>query len=91
MFDDIEVNQRVSERHPEIQESDVATAWANVLVVIERSGTSLPDTVLVAVGFDSNGRFIEMVGSVMENGIVHIFHAMTPPTKRTLQEVGIGR
>jgi len=51
----------------------------------------LPDTILVAVGFDTNGRLIEIVGSVMENGTVRLFHAMTPPSKKTLQEVGINK
>jgi len=33
-----------------------------------------------------------MVGAVKDNGVVHIFHAMTPPSQKTLQEIGlIGR
>jgi len=78
-------------RHPEVLESDVRSAWRNALIVIERSGQDLPDTILVAIGADENNRLIEMVGSVKEDGVVLIYHAMTPPSKKTLEEVGIER
>ncbi len=57
--------------------------------MIERSGISLPDVVLVAVGFDTNGRVLEMVGVAEETGAIRIFHAMTPPSKKTLREAGL--
>jgi len=91
MFDVIDVNPRISKRHPEILETDVSSAWKNAFVIIERSGVPLPDVVLVALGSDTNGRLIEMVGSVTRSGAVHIFHAMTPPSKRTLEELGYDR
>ena len=40
---------------------------------------------------DANGRLIEMVGSALDEGTVHVFHAMTPPSRKTLRETGIGR
>jgi hypothetical protein len=89
MIDDIEVDSRISERHPEISEADVVSAWCNALIIIERVGAPLPDVILVAVGSDSNGRLMEMVGAVMEDGRVHVFHAMTPPSRKTYREVGI--
>jgi hypothetical protein len=89
LFETIEVNPRISEKHPEILEVDVLSAWRNALIIIERAGIPLPDVVLVAVGSDANGRLIEMVGAVLGDGTVHVFHAMTPPSKKTLQEIGI--
>ncbi|MCL2757474.1 MAG: hypothetical protein FWD43_05295 [Coriobacteriia bacterium] len=91
MFDVIDVNPRISKRHPEILETDILSAWKNAFVIVERSGAPLPDAVLVALGSDTKGRLIEMVGSVTRSGTVHIFHAMTPPSKKTLEEVGFER
>ena len=91
MFDEIEVNPRVSLRHPEISDEDVRSAWENALVVIERTTDAFPDVVLVAVGCDARGRMVEMVGTVLENGGVHVFHAMTPPSNKTYRETGLGR
>jgi len=87
VFNDTEVNPRISERHPELTEADVCSAWCNAVVIVERRGAPLPDAMLVALGFDSNDRLVEVVDSVMESGRVHVFHAMTPPLKRTLMEI----
>jgi len=91
VFDKVEVNPRINERHPELLDSDLLIAWCNAFVVIERSGALLPDTILVGIGSDAKGRLIEMVASVTESGTVHLFHAMTPPSAKTLREVGINR
>jgi len=89
MCSNAEVDPRIHERHPELLDSDILSAWKNAFVIIERSGVTLPDTILVAVGSDSNNRLIEMVGALTENDKVHLFHAMTPPSAKTLAEVGI--
>ena len=91
MYDSIEVNARIAMRHPEISEDDVKSAWANALVIVERTTASFPDVVLVAVGADANGRLLEIVGTALEDGTVHVFHAMTPPSRKTLRETGIRR
>ena len=78
MFDEIEINPRVFERHPEISLKDIESAWRNKFMIIERSGIPLPDVILVALGSDRNYRLIEMVGAIRQNGVVHIFRAMTP-------------
>jgi hypothetical protein len=89
LFDEVEVSPRVRVRHPELTDADISSAWKNAPIVIERGGTPLPDVVLVAVGADSNNRLIEMVGAVKENGVIHIFHAMAPPSHKTLRELGL--
>ena len=90
LYDNVEVDNRVQERHPELSEADVLSAWCNAFVIVERSGVPLPDSILVAVGLDTKNRLIEMVGSVLGDGTVHVFHAMTPPSSKTFQEVGMG-
>ena len=91
MDDEIEVNPRVAARHPELSEEDVESAWRNALVVVERVTDAFPDVILVAVGSDPRGRLIEMVGTVLDDGRVHVVHAMTPPSAKTYRETGLGR
>lgn len=88
---EIEVNERISRKHPAISSDDVRIAWTNAIKIIERSGGDLPDAVLVAVGFDSKGRLLEMVGVILPGDKVHVFHALTPPTKKLLREMGIAQ
>ena len=84
MFE-IEVNERVAQRHAGISPDDIRIA----IKIIERSGGGLPDAVLVAVGFDGRGRLLEMIGVVLPEDKIHVFHALTPPTKKVLLEMGI--
>lgn len=85
----IEVHPRVMERHPELTMEDVRSAWQNAMVHMRRLGD---DPIrYVAVGSDSNGRLIEMVAQIAGSGTLIIFHAMTPPSTKTLNELGIRR
>ena len=45
----------------------------------------------VAVGYDSRGREVEMVGVELEDGDWLVYHAMTPPSTKTYGELGMGR
>lgn len=87
----VEVNPRVIRRHPEICAADVVHAWRNAIMVVERLGQDTPDPILVAVGFDSRGRLLEMVAVMTGIDSVHVFHAMTPPSKKTMKEMRKGR
>ena len=83
------VHPRISVRHPEISEGDVIHAWENAL----RSASRLPDKPdeYIAVGFDSNGRLLEVVAVRGQDGKWLAFHAMTPPSSKTFKELGIKR
>ena len=83
------INKRVHERHPEIENVDVLSAWKNAISVVRRE-TSEKDF-LVAVGADTKGRLLELVATEDVEGTLHLFHAMTPPSEKTLREVGIIR
>ena len=42
-------------------------------------------------GYDPRGRYIEMVGVLLADGVWLIYHAMTPPSKKTLKEIESAR
>jgi hypothetical protein len=81
------VHQRVHERHPEIEDSDVIAAWSNCIRSAQRAGSAFSDT--VAVGFDGKGRLIEMIAVLRPDGFWLVYHAFTPPTQRVLKELGL--
>jgi hypothetical protein len=81
----VKVHSRIGERHPEINSDDVLFAWRNSLRSMPRVRKNPRE--YVAVGVDGRGRIIEMVAARMRDGSWVIFHALTPPTKRTLKEL----
>lgn len=83
------VANRVPRHHPEISKEDAETAWENAAACIPRSGGRPFE--YVAVGFDGKGRAIEIVGRMTGEGDWIVWHAMTPPTKKTLRELGLRR
>lgn len=84
----VHVHDRVIERHPELSKADVETAWANRLRCQKRVGPWPPQ--YVAIGFDGNGRLVEMVAVYAPaTDETLIFHAKTPATKRMMCELGI--
>lgn len=83
----ITVHGRIMRRHPEISPQDVGTAWGNRIATAQRRGKHADE--LVAVGFDAQGRMLEMVAVVQEDGVVLVFHAMTPPSAKTLKETNL--
>jgi hypothetical protein len=84
----IYVHPRIAERHPEISEKDVLDAWKN-FVRMQRRQHPKNDQV-VAVGFDSRGRQLEMVATVQGIDSL-VYHAVTPPTKSILEELNLAR
>ena len=81
------VHPRVHRRHPELTEADVVAAWEGALVSGRRPGTDR----WVVVGADRGGRLVEMVAVHDGRGHWLVFHAMTPPSGRTLEELGAPR
>lgn len=83
------VHPRVMERHPNLTEEDVLTAWSNAIASIARVDDE--NDRLVALGADGHGRLVEMVANRTPNGTWVIFHAMTPPSRKTLTELKLAR
>ncbi|PLS29898.1 hypothetical protein Uis1B_2279 [Bifidobacterium margollesii] len=77
----IYVLPRVHERHPELTEKDVVTAFRSVMTDARRENGTW-----VAIGLDGHGRDVEMVYKQVGDDVL-IYHAMTPPTKKTIKEI----
>ena len=65
---------------------DIAHAWHYFVAKAYRGAPNEGEW--IAVGYDAKGRFVEMVGAERPFGTV-VFHAMTPPTRNALRELGI--
>ena len=83
---EIKVHPRVHRRHPEIDDEDVRSAWRNAIAMGRRLDT-VPH-VLVAIGFDTNGRLLEILAVFMDEGTCLAFHAMKA-AKKTFRELGL--
>jgi hypothetical protein len=82
----IRVHPRVHKHHPDIADEDVMTAWDNFICRTRRIDTY--DDNFIAVGFDSTGRLLEMVGVRLSSGGWFIFHAMKA-TPKALSELDL--
>lgn len=83
------VHQRVMRRHPELDEESVKTAWENAIASTPRIGVK--GNQHVAIGFDAKARLLEMVAIRLREGDWLIYHAMTPPSAKTYDELCIER
>ena len=79
------VHPRIMRRHPEISEEDVVQAWASSQDMCLRADSkNFPE--YVCTGCDAKGRLLEMVGVMTKEGWL-VYHAMTPPSKKTIKEI----
>lgn len=83
----VQIHRRVHERHPELDAGDVEAAWENYRFAAVR----VPGEQEMRTGYDPHGRYIEMVGVLLADGAWLIYHAMTPPSKKTLKEIESAR
>lgn len=84
---DVVIHPRVFERHPDLTEEDITSAWDNTLRWVERSHSAFDET--VAVGIANSGKTLEMVAVFRGDDTWLVYHAMCPPTGGTLKEVGL--
>ena len=77
------VHPRVMDRHPELSEDDVIAAWNGYVRMMRREADQV-----IAIGFDGNGRAVEMVTKESDGDFL-IYHAITPPTINALRELGM--
>ena len=83
----IGVHPRISERHPEIAEGDVEAAMRSMFRYKQRSSGEW-----IAVGLDKRSRLIELVYLYDDaSDFFFVFHGMTPPSSKTLRELGMER
>ena len=83
----IVVHPRISERHPEVSETDVMAAMRSMIRYKQRSSGEW-----IAVGTDSRSRLVELVYVYDgDDDCFFVFHGMTPPSGKTLRELGLER
>ena len=69
-----------------LSEGQLLDAWENFVTKRPRG-----DDCWVAIGFDSSGHEIEMVGLVLVDGTVLLIHGLSPATEKIKRELGLGR
>ncbi|MEK0212197.1 hypothetical protein WM019_08755 [Bifidobacterium mongoliense] len=77
----IQVLDRVHERHPELSEEDVVTAFRSIMTDAERI-----DGTWMAVGLDGHGRSVELLYKTIGTNVL-VYHAFTPPTKKFIRQI----
>ncbi|MCI2148757.1 hypothetical protein [Bifidobacterium crudilactis] len=78
------VHPRIHDRHNEIEDADVLSAWRSALLSASRAdGTGT----WITVGVDGRGRLLEMMSVRNNDGQWLIYHAMTPPSRKTMNEL----
>ena len=83
----IGVHPRISRRHSEIADEDVVAAMRGMIKYQRRSSGEW-----VAVGLDGKSRLVELVYRYDEDeDFFFVYHGMTPPSGRTLRELGLER
>lgn len=84
---EIGVHPRIVSRHPEVSADDVAAAIRGMISYKQRSSGEW-----IAVGLDGKGRLVELVYQYdEEDDFFFVFHGMTPPSGKTLRELGLER
>lgn len=69
-----------------IDPDDIEFAWSNYNIRRYRGAPNEGE--VVAVGYDRKGRPMELVAAIRPQGMI-IFHAMRPPTRKALMELGL--
>lgn len=83
----IGVHPRISRRHPEVSEADVMAAMRSMIRYEQRESGEW-----IAVGTDSRSRLVELVYIYdADDDYFLVYHGMTPPSGKTLRELGLER
>lgn len=83
----IGIHPRVMRRHPELRNEDIVATLKSMIRYQQRdSGEWL------AVGIDGNNRLVEVVYEYdAAEDYFFVYHGMTPPSRKTLVELGLER
>lgn len=85
----VTLHRRIFERHPQLSEDDVRTAWNHAFYEAVRTGVPNPPEFL-RIGIDGKGRMVEMVGVLLVDGRWLVYHANTPVSRRVRAEIEKG-
>lgn len=86
-MEELVVHPRIHGRHPEISEQAVLDAWNGGIRSVPQLAENAGE--VVVLGCDAKGRLVEMVAKRLDANSWLVFHALTPPTKKTLVELGL--
>ena len=65
---------------------DAIHAWVYTVECAERVDSPYWPA-YAALGYDRNGRLLELLAALQEDGSILIYHAMTPPSKKMMTEI----
>lgn len=83
----IDVHPRVMRRHPDVRSEDVLLAMESMVRYKRRSSGEW-----IAIGIDKRNRPLELVYLYdEEEDTFFVYHAMTPPSARTYEELDMRR
>lgn len=83
----IGVHPRIAERHPEVTDEDVVAAMRSMIRYKQRKTGEW-----LAVGMDAHNRLVELVYIYdADDDFFFVYHGMTPPSGKTLRELGLER
>lgn len=71
-----------------LSEEEVSYAWSCPIRCRQRESNDEPPR-WVAIGMLPDGRLAELVAIQSQDGVWQVFHAMVPPTKKFLKELGM--
>lgn len=71
-----------------LTERQIRYAWGHYLAMQHRAAPAEDE--VIAVGYEQTGRLVQLV-AVERKQVQIIYHAMSPPTRRMLTELGLRR
>lgn len=80
---------RIPQTHSDVTVEDAIHAWQNCVRSMPRLGTEPEEH--VGIGYDENGRLLELVAVRNDDGDWLVIHAQTPPQVSITRELGLGR
>lgn len=84
----VELHARVLVKRPWLTASGILWAWETALISVDRPDSDPPQ--IAAIGFDNDGKLLELLAFQRRGGAMVIYHAM-PVTRRFLKELGLDR
>ena len=82
----VRVLEKVVERYPNLTYEEVESSWDARLKTQIRMHDEMP--YIVSIGVSSRGQLVEII-AFDDGGDTVIFHAMTPPPRNLLAELGM--
>ncbi|WP_339349812.1 hypothetical protein [Bifidobacterium indicum] len=80
------IHPGIHRTHPDIGQQDILEVWRNAIVSAPVVNNQETRQVWLTLGFDGQGRLMELASIHDQSRLWLVFHAMTPPSPKTLRE-----